>query len=77
MDMAPNFTQMERLDTRDSIKMMNIMDKARKYTRMEIIILAYGTVSVITIFFNMGLAHFIIKKDKLYIKEFGKTFNRM
>jgi len=42
MDLVQNFIQMEKSDIKASTKMMNTMDKERKYMKMEIIILDYG-----------------------------------
>jgi hypothetical protein len=55
--------------------MMSIAGRGRKFMRMEIIISDYGMVKIQAIYFSMVMEPFIIKKEKLFIKEFGKIIN--
>ena len=64
MDLELSFIQMAKLDIRVSTRMMNTMDKVKKYMKMEIIILVCGMARMIIIFISTDLELCIIKKAR-------------
>ena len=54
---------------------MNIADRERKYMRMETITSVYGMELIQIIYFSMDTGHFIAKKEKLFIKEYGRIID--
>lgn len=75
MDLALSIIQTAKSGIRDSTRTMNTMDKGKKYMKMDIIILVCGMAWMIIFFINTDLELCIIKKVRLYIKEYGKTIS--